>query len=97
MTEDEATVLRDNATKYEQLGYPETLAKRIACLSTVFSAMDVAEIAHNTQQDFNTVGRLYFFLGAKLNLHWFLNQINGQPVANHWQALARAALAEHVV
>ncbi len=96
MTDDEANVLRETASKYEELGYPAKIAKQVACLSTVFSAMDVAEIAHDTEQDFDTVGRLYFFLGAKLNLHWFLNQINAQPVANHWQALARAAFREEL-
>ncbi|MGM0525459.1 MAG: NAD-glutamate dehydrogenase [Pseudomonadota bacterium] len=96
MTEDEAEVLRDSAKKYQELGYPADLAKKIACLSTVFSAMDVAEIAHDTQQSFNIVGELYFHLGAKLNLHWFLNQINQKPVANHWQALARAAFREEL-
>jgi len=96
MTEEEAEVLRDSAKKYQELGYPADLAKKIACLSTVFSAMDVAEIAHDTQQSFNIVGELYFHLGAKLNLHWFLNQINQQPVANHWQALARAAFREEL-
>lgn len=96
MTDEEAEVLNNSAKRYEELGYPSALAKRIACLSTIFSAMDVAEIAADTEQSFSTVGHLYFYLGAKLNLHWFLNQINNQPVANHWQALARAAFREEL-
>lgn len=42
------------------------------------------------------VAHLYFKLGVRLHLHWFLDQITGQPVANHWQALARASFREEL-
>jgi len=42
------------------------------------------------------VARLYFQLGSKLELHWFLDQINNQAVSNHWQALARASYREEL-
>ena len=35
-------------------------------------------------------------MGARLELHWFLDQITRQPVANHWQALARASFREEL-
>lgn len=38
--------------------------------------------------------KLYFHLGDRLSLHWFLKQINHQAVDNHWQALARASFRE---
>ncbi|WP_372762219.1 hypothetical protein, partial [Pseudoalteromonas sp.] len=38
----------------------------------------------------------YFKLGAGMGLHWFLEQITKQPVANHWQALARASYREEL-
>ena len=31
-----------------------------------------------------------------MGLHWFLDQITKQPVANHWQALARASYREEL-
>ena len=37
-----------------------------------------------------------FKLGDRLDLHWFLEQITQQPVANHWQALARASYREEL-
>jgi len=43
-----------------------------------------------------TVGYAYFHLGARVSLHWFLEQINSQPVDNHWQALARTAFREEL-
>ena len=42
------------------------------------------------------VAEIYFKLGDKLDLHWFLDQITAQPVANHWQALARASYREEL-
>jgi len=39
---------------------------------------------------------LYYKLGAKLQLHWFLDQITNQTVTNHWQALARASYREEL-
>jgi len=91
MVEEEAKVIEQSIEKYKEHGFPANLAKQVASLSTVFSAMDLAEVANETGQSFKTVGTLYFRLGAEINLHWFLTQINNQPVANHWQALARAA------
>ncbi|MGL4830247.1 MAG: hypothetical protein ACRCXG_13265, partial [Vibrio sp.] len=40
------------------------------------------------------IAKLYFSLGDRLSLHWFLKQINQQAVDNHWQALARASFRE---
>ncbi|WP_370260042.1 NAD-glutamate dehydrogenase [Idiomarina sp.] len=96
MNEDEATVIQKSIDRYVEQGLPKELAQEVASLSTVFSAMDIAEIADDTKQSYQTVGNMYFYLGARLNLHWFLNQINNQPVANHWQALARAAFREEL-
>ena len=42
------------------------------------------------------VANLYFKLGVRLELHWFLDQITRQPVGNHWQALARASFREEL-
>lgn len=42
------------------------------------------------------VSEIYFKLGDRLDLHWFLEQITQQPVANHWQALARASYREEL-
>ena len=44
--------------------------------------------------DILRAANVYYRLGAKLDLHWFLEQINHQPVGNHWQAMARASFRE---
>jgi glutamate dehydrogenase len=58
--------------------------------------MDLAELAESDGRPIELVADVYFKLGARLDLHWFLDQINKQPVANHWQALARASFREEL-
>lgn len=77
-------------------GVPKIVSKRISHLSTIFSALDIAEIVDEENKDVDVVAYLYFKLGVRLELHWFLEQINLQPVANHWQALARASFREEL-
>ncbi len=75
-------------------GVPEQLAKNIARLTSLYSAMDIAQIAKTMEVDTSHIARVYFVLGAKLSLHWFLKQIQNQSVEKNWQALARASFRE---
>jgi glutamate dehydrogenase len=75
---------------------PKDVAKRISQLSTLFSAMDVAELTEIDRRSSEFVAKVYFTLGERLDLHWFLDQITRQPVNNHWQALARASFREEL-
>lgn len=79
----------------EQL-VPEKMARKLACLGVLYSALDLAQISVQLDQKFEIVARLYFLLGDTLSLHWFLQQINNQSVENHWQALARASFREEL-
>jgi len=58
--------------------------------------MDIAEIVETDGRSIEFVSELYFKLGVRLDLHWFLDQITRQPVQNHWQALARASFREEL-
>jgi len=73
---------------------PEAIARRVAHMSSLFSCLDLAQIAAEHKTDILRVANVYYRLGAKLDLHWFLEQINHQPVGNHWQAMARASFRE---
>lgn len=86
--------IRKNIDSWFKQGVPKRLAERICYMSTMFSALDIVEMAKLTGLDTSLVAEVYFKLGAKLELHWFLEQINLQPVDNHWQAFARASFRE---
>ncbi|WP_166419646.1 NAD-glutamate dehydrogenase [Pseudoalteromonas sp. Z1A8] len=84
------------ANKLIDAGVPADIAKRIVSLSSLFSVMDLAEVANSSGKSISMVSNTYFKLGARMGLHWFLEQITKQPVANHWQALARSSYREEL-
>jgi glutamate dehydrogenase len=71
-----------------------TIASYVSSLSSLYSALDICAVARECQISVERAAKLYFHLGTKLSLHWFLDQINRQAVDNNWQALARAAFRE---
>ena len=75
-------------------GVNTELANSVARLSSLYSALDISTVARETGKTVQQASKLYFNLGDRLSLHWFLKQINGQAVDNNWQALARAAFRE---
>ncbi|KZX67612.1 NAD-glutamate dehydrogenase [Vibrio sp. HI00D65] len=75
-------------------GVTTELANSVARLSSLYSALDISTVARETGKTVQQASKLYFNLGDRLSLHWFLKQINGQAVDNNWQALARAAFRE---
>ncbi|WP_143872275.1 NAD-glutamate dehydrogenase [Catenovulum sediminis] len=93
---DELEKLKLNAERLAAGGVDINFANKLSFTSTLFSVMDIAEVVEETQRPVHLVADVYYKLGAKMDLHWFLEQINKQPVANHWQALARAAYREEL-
>ncbi|MFA0554829.1 MULTISPECIES: NAD-glutamate dehydrogenase [unclassified Vibrio] len=75
-------------------GVNAELANSVARLSSLYSALDISTVARETGKTVQQASKLYFNLGDRLSLHWFLKQINGQAIDNNWQALARAAFRE---
>jgi glutamate dehydrogenase len=90
----ENKAIKTGIDSWVKQGVPQRLATKICYLSTMFSALDIVEMAKHTGLKISMVAEVYFKLGAKLELHWFLEQINLQPVDNHWQAFARASFRE---
>jgi glutamate dehydrogenase len=93
---DEYKQLETTLQNYINAGVPDKIAYRVASLSNMFPSLDLAQVAEVEKRDIKLVANLYFKLGSKLEVHWFLEQINNQPVNNHWQALARASYREEL-
>ena len=96
LVKDEVEQLKRIEIDLVKEGVPKPVAIRISQLSSLFPVMDIAEVTDLSGQNIEVVSGLYFSLGVRLDLHWFLDQINGQPVSNHWQALARATFREEL-
>lgn len=76
------------------LGVPESIAIELEYFKSTFSVLDIADLCAQLDTPFERVAKVYFQLGARLSLHWFLEQINAQAVENYWQGLARASFRE---
>jgi glutamate dehydrogenase len=96
LVESEYSQLEKATQKYIDQGVPQDIAYQVASFSNMFSSFDLAQIVEADKHDTDVVAKLYYQLGSKLELHWFLDQINNQTVANHWQALARASYREEL-
>ncbi|WP_088328488.1 NAD-glutamate dehydrogenase [Lacimicrobium sp. SS2-24] len=96
LVEEEYQELESKALKLTKGGVPDDIAYQVGSLSNLFSCLDLAQIARNENKPVSLVASLYYRLGNKLQLHWFLDQINRQSVSNHWQALARASYREEL-
>ncbi|MGO3798896.1 MAG: NAD-glutamate dehydrogenase, partial [Vibrio casei] len=82
------------ANDWIKQGVTEELAKKVSRLTSLYSTLDISSVAAECGVDIDKTAKMYFTLGDRLSLHWFLNQINNQPIDNHWQALARATFRE---
>jgi glutamate dehydrogenase len=77
-----------------EAGVPAELAARVASLGTMFSALDIVEVAHETGLDLHSVAAVHFRLGIRLELHWLRDRVVALPRDDRWAARARAALRD---
>ena len=75
-------------------GVPDELARRVACLSDRFAALDIVGVAEATGKEIDEVAALHFLVGGRLHLHWLRDRIATLPRDNRWEAMARAALRD---
>ncbi len=73
---------------------PPELARRVATFKTMFSALDIVDVAEATDQPVETAAEVYFTLGDRLRFYWVRSHVEALPRDNRWQALARAALRD---
>ena len=86
--------LKAAAKVYTDKGVPEALSQPIASLGNVFSVLIWQKLWQNKKNVANC--RFVFLVRIRLELHWFLDQINRKAVSNHWQALARSSYREEL-
>jgi glutamate dehydrogenase len=75
-------------------GVPEELARRVVSLNSLFSALDIVDVATSDDRSIEEVAAVYFTVGDRLWLHWLRERIDVLPRQDRWQTLARAALRD---
>ncbi|MGH8280981.1 MAG: NAD-glutamate dehydrogenase, partial [Gammaproteobacteria bacterium] len=92
--EDQLETYHRMQQQYRDVGVPEALAQRIAALSPLYAALDLADVARDAKLPVDVAARIYFHIGRELRLDWLRGQIETLAVEGHWQAEARATLRE---
>jgi glutamate dehydrogenase len=91
---DDAEPIARYAGELREAGVPAALATRVASLGTMYAALDIVEVADQTELDVEAVAAVHFQLGSRLQLHWLRDRIFELPRDDRWRALARAALRD---
>ena len=79
---------------YCRIGVPESLALELTRTRGLFAAMDIVDIAHETQSTITEASEAFFGVGEFLDLGWLREQIIIHATENNWEALAREALRD---
>ncbi|MDN5925110.1 MAG: NAD-glutamate dehydrogenase, partial [Xanthomonadales bacterium] len=82
--------------KWQGLGCPEGLAERLARVPVMSSALDVVEVAHQSDKPVAFVASAFFELGEALDLDWLRLRIEELPVESRWHAQARGSLRDEL-
>ena len=97
-------ILRDTKLKhfndtvhlYADIGVPDEIARRMASQHPLFAALDIVEIAEESNTEVLFAAAVYFEVGRGLNLHWLHDQIEQLDVEGQWHALARGTLRDNL-
>ena len=82
--------------KWQGLGFPVELARKLATIPTLEVAMDVIETSLDTDRPVGHVARVFFDLGEALDIEWLRRQIEKLSVESRWHAQARGALRDEL-
>ena len=94
MLDSDRKAVENTTEECVEAGVPEDLAKRVATLNAMFSALDIIDVASSTGQTLETTAAVYFILGERLRIHWLREHIENLPRDNRWRMLSRAALRD---
>jgi glutamate dehydrogenase len=79
---------------YVAKGVPQDVAARVVALGTLYSTLDIVEVADTTNRAIKLVARIYFDLSTRLGVPWLREKIAALPADQHWQMLAKGAMLD---
>lgn len=83
--------INETIAKYEEAGVDGALATRCAAMRTVYSALDIVEVASNAKLDVLDTARLYYQTGHELELFWLREKLSTLK-GDYWQRVAAEGL-----
>ncbi|HEY0178110.1 MAG TPA: NAD-glutamate dehydrogenase, partial [Dokdonella sp.] len=82
--------------KWQGLGVPEALGRRLAAIPVLGVAFDIVEVAFDSARSVDRVASVFFELGQALDIDGLRRQIESLPVESRWHAQARGSLRDEL-
>ncbi len=82
--------------RWQQLGFPEDLARSFASLPFLAYALDIVEVAIEKGLSVVDVAAAYFGLSDALHSKWLMDSVEALPVEGRWHAQARGVLRDEL-
>jgi glutamate dehydrogenase len=92
--EEDRVQLDEQAGRWESQGVPADLARRVASLGILASALDITRIARLCRRDVPDVASVYFELGHRFGMEWLRSRAAKVKTENHWQKQAVSAIID---
>ena len=89
-------MIRQAAERLTESKVPSDLANRVVRFDSIYSTLDIVDVAAATNLSAEQVAGVYFVVGERFNFFWLHRQIAALPADSHWQTLAKAALKEEL-
>jgi glutamate dehydrogenase len=84
--------LAADVRRWVRSGFPDAVARDLAAVSYLPSAMAVVEVAQRTGIDPLRVGKDFFAIGERLRLPWLRHRLTALPATDPWTKIAVAGL-----
>ncbi len=94
LSPEDLAALRARESNLAAQGVPAALAGEVARLDSMYSVLDIVELAQEHNRPVELAAEVYFGMAGKLGLRWVAGQIGALPTDSHWQAMARAAMRD---
>ncbi|MEU0933067.1 NAD-glutamate dehydrogenase [Embleya sp. NPDC005971] len=75
-------------------GVPTELATAVAGMSSAYAALDIVEVARDSERAVLDVAQVYFDIADRLPIAYLLDRIIELPRSDRWKSMARASLRE---
>jgi glutamate dehydrogenase len=92
--EEDRVQLGEQAGRWESQGVPADLARRVASLGVLASALDITRIARQCRREVPDAAQVYFELGHRFGMEWLRFQASRVKTENHWQKQAVSAIID---
>ena len=88
--------LQADLASWQKQGFPDELARGLACLPYLTYGLDIIEVALERKLPVADVGLVYFALSDALHTKWLMDSVEKLPVEGRWHAQARGVLRDEL-